>query len=99
MTTADLSPDEYHDYYAGYIRQVPSGLDIDAALVDSLGQLDAWLARVPESRAGYAYAPDKWTVAQCLQHVIDSGASSPTGRWCSGEGMPGRCRASTKMNS
>ena len=72
MTAADLSPDEYFDYYAGYIRQVPSGLDIDAALVDSLGQLDAWLARVPESRAGYAYAPGKWTVAQCLQHVVDS---------------------------
>ena len=72
MTTADLSPDEYFDYYAGYVRQVPGGLDIDAALVDSLAQLDTWLARVPASRADYAYAPGKWTVAQCLQHIIDS---------------------------
>ena len=72
MTTADLSPDEYHDFYTGYVGQVPPHLDIDAALVESLAQLEVWLARVPESQASYAYALGKWTVAQCLQHVIDS---------------------------
>ena len=72
MNTSALPPDEYHDFYANYIRQVPAHLGIDAALVDSLTQLDAFLEHVPEQRADYAYAPGKWTVAQCLQHVIDS---------------------------
>ena len=72
MTTADLRPDEYHDFYAGYVRQVPAHLDIDAALADSLTQLEAYIAGVPESRAAYAYAPGKWTIAQALQHVTDA---------------------------
>ena len=72
MSPADLRPDEYHAFYANYVAQVPPGLTIDEALVDSLARLDAFLARVPETGAGYAYAPGKWSVAQALQHVIDS---------------------------
>ena len=72
MTTADLSPDEYFDYYAGYIRHVPEHLDLDAALAESLAELEDYLGDLPESRATYAYAPGKWTVAQSLQHVTDS---------------------------
>ncbi len=68
----DLSPDEYYDYYATYLKQVPQGLSIDEALNDSMDQLSEWLARVPQSRADYAYAEGKWTVAQALQHVLDT---------------------------
>lgn len=72
MTTSDLDRSEYADFYAGYVGKVPAGLSLDGALADSLAQLEAFLARVPESNAAYAYAPEKWTVAQSLQHVIDS---------------------------
>lgn len=72
MTAADLRRSEYAAFYAGYVAQVALGLTLDEALVDSLAQLDDYLARVPEAEAAYAYAPGKWTVAQGLQHVIDS---------------------------
>ncbi len=68
----DLAPDEYHDYYATYLGKVPAGLSVDEALDDSVDRLAEWLAQVPPSRADYAYAEGKWTVAQALQHVIDT---------------------------
>lgn len=72
LTRASLPADEVAPFYAGYVGAVPAGETIDDALAGSLAALDAWLTGVAESRAGYAYAPGKWTVAQALQHVVDS---------------------------
>lgn len=30
------------------------------------------LKRIPVKKTGYAYAPDKWTIKQLLQHIIDA---------------------------
>ncbi len=68
----DLHPDEYFAYYATYLNKVPEGLSIEEALDDSVDRLSAWLAKVPQGEADYAYAEGKWTIAQALQHVIDT---------------------------
>ena len=69
---AQLSPDEYFDYYATYLRYIPAGASVGEALADSRSVLAQALSPFPEARATYAYAPGKWTVAQALQHVIDA---------------------------
>jgi len=71
MRTSDLGPNEYDAYYAGYVAEV-SDLGILTALEESAAQLTEYLTHVPEERVGYAYAPGKWTIAQSLQHVIDT---------------------------
>ena len=71
-TPAQLAPDEYYTYYATYLDYVPEGLSIPEALEDSLDAFAEVVAGFAEAQASYAYAPGKWTVAQALQHVIDT---------------------------
>jgi hypothetical protein len=71
MRITDLQPTEYHEFYANYIRNVDD-LSLRSALEESAAQLLDYLTYVPEERANFAYAPGKWTIAQSLQHIIDT---------------------------
>lgn len=62
---------EFPEYFAGYIAKVntesiPEAIDTYAA------SLEAFYTGLPESKADYRYAPDKWTVKEMLQHIIDA---------------------------
>ena len=58
-------------FFQGYIDLVPEN-DIFLALENNLREIKELLPNIHASKAGYAYAPGKWTVAQSLQHVIDA---------------------------
>jgi hypothetical protein len=62
---------EYQSYYGRYISLVPDG-DIVAALAGQLDETLALLRSIPESGAGFRYAPDKWSIKELLGHVIDT---------------------------
>ncbi|MFT5998864.1 MAG: hypothetical protein ACI81P_001319 [Neolewinella sp.] len=71
MRITDLQPTEYHQYYANYIGYV-GDLSLRSALDESEAQLLEYLTYVTEERSNFAYAPGKWTIAQSLQHIIDT---------------------------
>ena len=62
-------PDEYADFYGGYIAAV------DGPLLETLerdaGEWQALLATVPSGRGGHRYAPGKWSIREVVGHVID----------------------------
>jgi uncharacterized damage-inducible protein DinB len=65
------SPTTYPPYFQKYIDQVPdedllAGFDRQAAQVKEL------LGSITEQKSTYAYAPEKWTLKDLLQHVIDT---------------------------
>jgi hypothetical protein len=62
---------EYMPYYAGYISLVPEG-DIVSILGTQLDETLALLRSIPEERASFRYAPDKWSIKELVGHVIDS---------------------------
>ena len=72
MTVTDLSGGEYGAFYQNYLSLVPDHLTLPKALQESADRLTNYLNTVTEPRTHYAYAPGKWTVAQSLQHVIDT---------------------------
>ena len=64
---------EYSPYYGKYVSLVRGGGgDILAALSDQSSETRALLEGVPESRAGFRYAADKWSIKELVGHMIDS---------------------------
>jgi hypothetical protein len=72
-TMQRVRPDatEYAPFYAGYIAGVPEA-DIVSVLRDSGREIVAALGAIPESRGGFRYAPEKWSVREVVGHLIDA---------------------------
>ena len=65
------APDECASYYHRYIAQVPDG-DLTAFLTAQLDETAALLDGLPAERAGFRYAPGKWSVREVVGHVADA---------------------------
>jgi hypothetical protein len=62
--------DEHAPYYARYVDRVPDG-DLVEQLREQMAETGALLRGIPESRGGFAYGPDKWSIKTLIGHVID----------------------------
>jgi DinB superfamily len=65
------SNDQYPSFFETYVKLVPEE-NIQTALSYSMSQLKLDLSMIGIDKADYAYAPEKWTVKQLLQHAIDT---------------------------
>lgn len=72
MIKKDIKPTEYNEYYKRYIDKVSNdtnlinGLDADKKMV-----ID-FFSSIPEEKLEYRYLPEKWTIKELLQHIIDT---------------------------
>ncbi len=64
-------PGEYGPYYQKYIDLVP-GDDVLVALEAQGPVTQALLAAAGEAKAGFRYAPEKWTVREVVGHLADA---------------------------
>jgi hypothetical protein len=64
-------PDEYGEFYAGYVARVPDGVDLITLLAEQLEATGARLAAIPESRGSFRYAPGKWSIKEVIGHLSD----------------------------
>lgn len=71
ITTSRPDATEYLPYFDRYISLVPDG-DILSILSEQLNETLALLQSIPEERAGFRYAPDKWSIKQLVGHMIDA---------------------------
>lgn len=69
FTTKPL-PEEFPAFYHGYVAKAAGGDMLDAMAIAS-ARLHAVLKDAPADLGDHRYAPDKWTVKDVLQHVID----------------------------
>lgn len=63
--------DEFFEYYGRYIDQVPQRNVLDI-LDEQRAEIRSVLGHLPPDRAGYRYAPNKWTIADVIQHLSDA---------------------------
>jgi hypothetical protein len=61
---------EYVPYYSRYVSLVPDG-DILTVLAQQIEETTGVLNGIPESRGGFRYAPDKWSIKELVGHLID----------------------------
>lgn len=64
-------PGEYGSFYKGYIDLV-KGEDAVSVLEQSYEPLQSWLSSLENVDMKHSYGPGKWTIAQVLQHMIDT---------------------------
>lgn len=62
---------EHAEFYGRYVALV-QGDDIMAQLRENAGSLQATLAAVEESRAGFRYAEGKWSIREVVGHLADA---------------------------
>ncbi len=62
---------EYLPYYGKYVSLVPEG-DILTVLGEQMEDTAGLLSTIPESRANFRYAPDKWSIKDLVGHMIDT---------------------------
>lgn len=61
---------EYQSYYGKYVSLVPDD-DILSVLSAEIESTMALLRSIPESKGGFRYAPDKWSIKELVGHMID----------------------------
>lgn len=62
---------EYPSYFETYLALV-NGNNIAEVFSNHQESILAFIRAIPAEKASYAYAPEKWTVKQVLQHIIDA---------------------------
>lgn len=62
---------EYGEFYQRYIDYT-NGESIGEVLSNHMPALDQFYNNIPDEKADFAYAVDKWTVKQLIQHLIDT---------------------------
>jgi hypothetical protein len=62
---------EYTSYYGYYINLVPEG-DIIELMRSSHQETQTILQQIPPSMGNFRYAPEKWSIKELIQHMIDT---------------------------
>lgn len=70
MKIARPAATEYAAWYESYVARVQDD-DVLIAFERQPTEIGRALATVSKERAGFRYAPDKWTVREVLGHLID----------------------------
>jgi uncharacterized damage-inducible protein DinB len=69
--TGPPNPDEHNPYYGKYLSLVPEP-DFPTAMEVQTSAGLRFLRSIPPEKAGYRYAPDKWSVREVVGHVVDT---------------------------
>ena len=71
MTKSELPTSEYNAFYQTYIDKLPNE-ELIPILKDQKTEFVRFLKGLKEDDLKHFYAEGKWTVAQVLQHIIDT---------------------------
>ena len=68
---ANRNPNGIAPYYETYISLVKEP-DLSDAFANQQEIVNYFFDAIDEEKAGYTYAPGKWTLKELLQHIIDA---------------------------
>ena len=72
MTKLDLNPSEFDNYYLRYIDKLSHKTELRKGFADGEIALIDFIKSIPKEKLTYRYQPEKWSIKEVLQHLIDT---------------------------
>lgn len=72
MIKESLQVTEYDRYYEHYLALVPKKTNLFTGLEDDKNMVVSFFRTVPSEKLSYRYQPEKWSIKEILQHIIDT---------------------------
>ena len=66
------TPDEYAEFYAGYIQYATQRSDVLAALAQQIDEINSALGNLSDDQALFRDAPQEWSIKEVVGHLNDS---------------------------
>ena len=67
----DIQPTEYLSFYKPYIDKAGE-LELIKALEYGMNNTFSFFNTIDEAKLGYRYQPNKWTIREIIQHLMDA---------------------------
>lgn len=71
MKARDLELIEYDEYYSKYLKKIPSQVELGVLLNENRDKFTNLLDQIAPENLNFAYANEKWSLVEVLQHIID----------------------------
>lgn len=72
MKRTDLNPNEFSDYYGRYIQKLTENGELIESFERGKQKVIEFISAIPENKLDYSYEPNKWSIKEVLQHLIDT---------------------------
>ena len=72
MKKQELKTSEYNDYYARYIDKVHDNIELKNGFENDKKMVIDFFLSIPNEKLEYRYKPEKWSIKEILQHIIDT---------------------------
>jgi len=72
MKVSDLNTSEYGSYYKKYISSVSTETMLMEGFKLGEHQVLKFFKSIPKDKLKYRYEPEKWSIKEVLQHIIDT---------------------------
>ena len=72
MIVENIQKTEFNSYYQPYIDMIPRGTSLVDGHKKGKQQVLNFFNTIPEDKLSYRYQPDKWSVKEVFQHLIDT---------------------------
>lgn len=72
MKKSQLTKGEFGEFYSGYIDRLDSDAELLPSLQDNTEEMLEFFKSIPSDKWSHRYQPDKWSLLDLLQHIIDT---------------------------
>jgi len=72
MIKSELTQGEIGDFYWDYINRIPDDADLIQTLRDNTEEFSDFLESIPKEKWNHRYSPEKWSILEMIQHIIDT---------------------------
>ena len=72
MKLSDLQPEEFSQNNGRYLSILPQDLELIKSFNDDFDAILHLFQSLPKDKLDYRYAPNKWSLKEVFQHIIDT---------------------------